>query len=311
MENLNTQPSQSNSTNLFMNSHASRNVGSRVLVGAFALLVLMLSQVAVLSAQGSSTDREDVPPTLTERSAPGLTFQVGLHGSGDLVMNSASFTTLPGLATCQGDSILYDGSSDPGFSVGARVTLMPQGGGGFGSSLGADLIIGLRSTASAFEADEQIGQTLLPGDNLVPVVTRYSIETSMTSLVLDPSVLFRPSESGLLITLGPSLSFPISSSFDQKEKLVEPSASSFADGRNERNVNSGDIESIAGLLFGAGIGIAYDISLSDQLSLRPSLSGSIAFNGPVSEVDWKQNGLRLGVSLMFSPAESQSNPLTP
>ena len=295
-----------------MNANAHRSVRRTWSMRTTTLAIAILVAHGTLAfAQGSSDDREDVPPTLPDQSGPGLTFQIGLHGSGDLVLNSASFSTLPGLATCQGDSILYEGSSDPGFSLGARVTMMPQGGGGISSSLGADLVIGLRSTASAFEADEQIGQTLLPGDNLVPVVSRYSIETSMTSLVVDPSLLFRPSESGLLITIGPSLSFPISSSFDQTETLVEPSASTFADGRSERNVNAGDIESVAGLIFGAGLGIAYEISVGDQLSLRPSLSGSIAFNGPVSEVDWKQNAIRLGVSLMFSPAERQSNPLTP
>ena len=272
------------------------------------VLILSTGMTLQVSAQGSAPEKEPVPEVEVESAGrAGHTLEIGIAASGDLIMNSASFTTFPGMVSCQGDSVLFDGSADLAYSVGARLALMPVGS----NSIGGDLTLGIRAQRASFEADERIGQTLLPGDQVVPVITRYSLEASVLSLALDPRLLFRPGGSDLLLTAGPSLEFPLSSDMEQRESLVEPSESQFADGRRERNVNGGSIESLASVMFGIGLGISYDIPVADALSIRPFLDGYLGFSSPVTDTDWTPHAIRLGLAVMFRPATEQSNPLTP
>ncbi len=274
-------------------------------------LIVLLCGSAVVFGQGSAPERELDPDISASTKSDGHSLEIGLSASGDLVLNSASFLTFPGALSCQGDTILFGGSSSPAYSIGARISLMPSGGDGIGGIIGGDVQIGVRSRAGSFEADEQIGQTLLPGDNLSPVVTRYSIDASLFSISVDPHLLIRPSGSDLIVTLGPSFEFPISSNYEQMESLVKPSETNFSDGRSERNVQSGSIESISGMLLSLGLGLSYDIPVSDVISLRPFISGSLGLSKPISEIDWSSHALRLGLSAMLRPTTVESNPLTP
>lgn len=253
------------------------------------------------------------PNLNAQQTEPGSTpakLQFGVYGGGVLAPNSAEFSTLPGLISCQGDTTFYGGSTGGGFSVAAVVGMLPGSGDGFLSHLGFSVKVGLTSTNSTFEADERIGQSISPTGDVSEVVSRYSLESGLSTLIVEPTAFYRvSSETPLLIGLGPTLGFLVGATYDQKEEIASPAGARFADGRTERNVRSGDLEETSGMLLGAELSLAYDIKASPLISIRPELGGRLSFIGPVSDADWKQHGLRAGVSILFTPAASQSTPL--
>jgi hypothetical protein len=239
--------------------------------------------------------------------------QFGVHVGGELAPNSANFLTLPGVVTCQGDSILYGGATGGGFMAGGVVEFSPRGGsGGFVSHLGASLQLLYSSSSSTFETDERIGRSISPQGELSEVVSTYSIATNLTRIQIDPSVVYKVSDDvPLTIGLGPRLGLLAAATYDQKEEIGSPSDATYADGRAERNVRSGDIGETNGLLMGAGLSVGYDLTISPTIALRPELSAALGLNGPVADVDWKQHSLRLGVSLLFRATGRASTPLGP
>lgn len=236
--------------------------------------------------------------------------QFGVYGGGALAPNSAEFATLPGIVSCQGDTILYGGATGGGFAVAAVAGFMPGSGTGFLSHIGASLKVGLTGTNSTFEADEHIGQAISPAGEVSDVISHYTIETGLTTLIVEPIVHYRVSSSTpLLIGVGPTLGLIVGATYNQKEEITSPSGAHYPDGRTERNVREGDIEETNALLLGGTLSFAYDIQASAQIIVRPEINGTLGFNGPVSDVDWTQHTLRFGVSLLFSPAAAQSTPL--
>ncbi len=280
----------------------------------FAFLSVLLLSVSGPDgrAQGSQPVNTPQPPPQGEsnNNNVGSTLQFGLLGTGDLIANAASFGLFPGIVTCQGDSVEYGGGTSFGYSGGVTASILPTGNPGF-PKLGGMVTIGVRAHSGSFEAEEQIGQMLMPGDLLAPVISRYEIDASYVSVFVDPTLVYRPSTSGLLLLGGPTLAFPISATYDQREVLAEPGSATFVDGRTERSVGSGDVESPGSVLLGLQLGAAWEIPLSPLVSLRPTLIGSFGLSDNAQEVDWKSHAVRLGVALLFAPERSGSTPLQP
>lgn len=278
---------------------------------AFLLAALFLVPGPESSGQGSQPVNTPPPPPQDESSNNvGSTLQFGVSGTGDLVANAASFGVFPGIVTCQGDSVEYGGGASFGYSAGLTASILPSGIPGL-PKFGGMVTIGVRSHSGSFEAEEQIGQMLMPGDNLAPVISRYEIDASYMSVFVDPTLILRPSTSGLLLLGGPTLAFPINATYEQREVLAEPGDATFIDGSRERSVGSGDIESPGSVLLGLQLGVAWEVQLSPLVSIRPTLIGSLGLSNNAQEVDWKSHAVRLGVSLLFAPGISDSSPLQP
>ena len=265
----------------------------------------------VLLAQGGEPERVPEPQFEARQPTPGL-WQFGVYGGGALASNSAEFVTLPGVISCQGDSIRYTGGSGGGFQFAGVIGMRPGIGAGFLSHLGWSLKAGISSTGSTFETEERIGQSISPSGELSPIFSRYTIDAGLTTIALEPTLLFQVSPNvPLTIGIGPTVGFLLGATYDQKEEIASPTEARFADGRTERNVRSGDIEETAGLNLGGTLTLAYDIRITPVISIRPELAGTLSLNEPVTDVTWKQNLFRGGISILFNPSSRTSNPLGP
>lgn len=288
----------SSNTNFTYTVH--RSMKSNRLSLALALAGILACAMQARAQRGAEAP-QDAPPGPS-------TLQFGVYGGGALAPNSAEFATLPGMVSCQGDSILYGGSTGGGFTAAAVVGIMPGSGKDFLSHIGATLKVGLSSTSSTFETDERIGQAISPSGEVADVISRYTVSGSLSTLIIEPTAFYRVSaDAPLLIGIGPTLGLLMGATYDQKEEVAAPSGARYADGRTERNVREGDIEETSGLLMGGTLSLAYEIKASAQISIRPEISGTLGFNGPVD--DWTQHTLRAGLSILFSPAAAQSTPL--
>ena len=265
-----------------------------------------------LFAQGGIEPEPDPDPGIEAQPAASGTWQFGIFAGGGLASNSAEFVTLPGIISCQGDSVLYTGGSGGGLQFAGVIGMKPVPSSGFASHLGWSLKAGLSTTSSSFETEERIGQSISPTGELSEIISRYTIDAGLTTLILEPTLLYQLSESTpLIFGLGSNVGFLIGATYDQKEVIASPSGARYADGRTERNVRSGDIEETSGLNLGATLSLAYDIAISPVISLRPEVSGTFSLTEPVTDVNWKQHVFRGGISLLFSPSAKSSTPLGP
>lgn len=273
-----------------------------------ALLVLALFFASEVLAQGSEGEADPIPVNIAEQPTPG--FEFGVRGSVGLALSSADFSSIPGVPTCQGDSIRYGGGSSGDVGGGIVVGYHPVATDGLG--IGFSLGVTFRTISGSFEADERIGRTLLPGDVLAPVVSRYEVDVTGLSLSIDPSVLLRPSAgTDLLVLAGPTIALPLGLDYDGRETIVEPEGARYADGRTERNVAAGEVTGDTSPEIGIALGAAYDIQLAPTILLRPSVSGRLALSGPLVDVDWKRNGILFSIDLLLSPGLTDSTPLEP
>ena len=265
-----------------------------------------------LFAQGGTEPERPSDTEIEVQPVAHSTWQFGIFAGGGLAANSAEFVTLPGVISCQGDSVLYTGVSGGGLQFAGVIGMEPAPDQGFISHLGWSLKAGLSTTSSSFETEERIGQSISPTGELSEIISRYSIDAGLTTLVLEPTLLYQLSESTpLIIGVGPAAGFLIGGTYDQKEEIASPSGAQYADGRTERNVRSGEIEETKGLNLGATLSLAYDISITPVISFRPEISGTLGLTKPVTDVSWKQHMFRGGISLLFNPSAKYSSPLGP
>ncbi|MGE3802293.1 MAG: hypothetical protein AB7H80_14850 [Candidatus Kapaibacterium sp.] len=267
---------------------------------------------ASLYAQGGSEAEPAPEPELQAKQERPSLWQFGIYGGGALASNSAEFVTLPGVISCQGDSILYTGGSGGGIQFAGVVGMQPAPAEDFLSHVGWSVKASFYSTSSSFETEERIGQSISPTGELSPIISRYVIDAGLTTLAVEPTLLYQFSRNvPIIVGIGPTAGLLLGATYDQKEEVASPSGATFADGRSERNVRSGDLEESNSLNLGGTITIGYNIQITPLISLRPEIGGTLSFTDPVPNVSWTQNLFRGGISLLFNPASKESNPLGP
>jgi opacity protein-like surface antigen len=240
----------------------------------------------------------------------GAGWQLGVHGAAVIATPSSDFTSLPGVDNCI-DSGRFDGGSGGGFIGAAVARYLPAEGGDFMSSLAYGLRLGFSQSKTSFETTERIGSAADEQGNVESVMATYAVETTISTLLIEPSVQYRLSS--LDLNLGLSIGYTLGGDFSQSEHLASPSDARYADGTTERNVSAGTFSSddLSSIRTGLTIGAGYEIPVSPLITVIPEISYLIALGSPVRDVDWSPNEFRGGVSILFAPAPLQSNPLEP
>lgn len=240
----------------------------------------------------------------------GAGWQLGIHGGATVATPSASFTALPGVDNCI-DSGRFDGGSGGGFIAAAVARYIPAEGEGFLSSVAYGVRIGFAQATTSFETTERIGSAADEQGRVESVIAAYTVETTISTLLVEPSAQYRIG--ALDLNLGLSLGYTLGGDFSQSERIASPSDARYADGTSERNVSAGSFASdnLSALRGGVTIGAGYEIAVSPLITVVPEISYLVALGSPVRDVDWSPNELRGGISILFAPAPLQSNPLDP
>lgn len=251
---------------------------------------------------GAQTDQPEASPFL----------RIGLYAAGALTPNSAEFVGLPGMVSCQGDTVLFGGTTGAGYAVAASVGMSPIPGKSFLSHVGWNVKLGISSSSASFETEEMIGQSIAPSGELSSVISAYTVDATVSTLLIEPMAYYQVSETTpFTIGIGPTLGLPLSATYEHRESIASPSGATYTDGSTERNQSSGDIEETAGMLLGGTLGLAYDVRLSPIFTLRPELTGTLGFGKVVTDTDWTQHSIRLGFSLLYNTEADLSTPLSP
>jgi len=269
-------------------------------IGAIAIMAAGASR-GLAQPTGVS---QGFPP---QPARPSSTLQVGLYGGGVLSTPSASFTTFPGVLSCNMES--YTQGSGGGFALAGVIALVPPHTDNFSGHLGGSLKAGIVSSTTTFEVDETLGMVSDQSGELHPAVSRYGIDASVMELRLEPTASYWLSKkTPLVFSVGARLGVELGATYDYAERLVSPAGATF-NGSPERGAMSGDVAEKNAIQAGLLAGLGYDLPIGPTITLRPELTGVVSLTSPVKSVDWKAHELRLGLSVLYSLPKAQSSPL--
>lgn len=233
---------------------------------------------------------------------PDTTQRIGLFVGGAYQMHSASFTTLPGMTSCCPE---YTTASGLGLYAGVDYSLP------LNSQWRLSFRAGYAGVPGTFTEEEFIGYALDgTGDDakVVKANSEHELITSFSALEVMPRINFRPASDlglGLHAMLDGQILF--GGTYEAKETLISPSGAVFADTRtNVRNQSSGDITNLSSFVLSIGVGVHWDLQLSNTWWLTPEVS----YYAGLMDVapDWKVSSLRAGFALTTALIPSAEEP---
>jgi outer membrane protein OmpA-like peptidoglycan-associated protein len=220
--------------------------------------------------------------------------EVSLFGGAAVDLHQASFSQLGSFASCC-----------PEFS----------GGTGLGVWLGAGLALPLSSQwrviprlvyaaqNGTMTYDEHSVVADLRGTPTIRDATfRHELESTITSIGLEPMLAFRPF-GGLDLLLGFRLAYVTAANFKQTETLVEPEDYGTYLGAGRTWVNhDADIPGATTVAAAAIGGLRYSIPLttSGNVLLNPELSYVLPITGVADGTDWTIHDIRFGIGVSYA-----------
>lgn len=227
--------------------------------------------------------------------------RIGLFGNYAIGLHSASFDGLPGIPNCCPE---FSSTTGSGFFAGL----------GYRSPLSSDLVLDLRMHYGSYGVDFVTKETkpiaLANGSQAVATLS-HELSGSFSQISVEPLLGYRLTRSFLLHG-GVTAGFVMSSTFEQAERLEEPSDAAFAGDVRTRNPASGDIPGASSLALGITVGASYDLPLNSDRTVLLTPEVYFTFNPmPVAtDVSWNTHQIRAGFGLSFIPPEVQDS-ITP
>ncbi|MCU0329675.1 MAG: hypothetical protein MUC47_01705 [Candidatus Kapabacteria bacterium] len=225
---------------------------------------------------------------------------VGAYAGGGLSLHSAAFSSLPGVPSCCPE---YTGGSGSGLLFGIDGALP------LSSSLDLSIRVGYQSSSVTMESGESV--TIRQGNGTGTATFNHTLETVVSSFVLEPAVEWR---FGSLVLLG-GLRFGLASSgtFDQQERLSGTNEYTYTDGRLVNNARSGALSDVAGVTLGAVLGLRYHVHVSQTLDLMPEVAFAPTFTDNIANTTWTTSMLRAGIGIRYVifSRQRETSPLTP
>ncbi len=241
---------------------------------------------------------------LAQSSAPATTEPIrtqsfGVYGSIGLNMFGTDIAGLPGIPSCCPQ---YNSGSGVGFAVGGLYDYPVTS---------TFSILGRLSLFSAGGTITATEQELLNTDGVEQYGTfEHTIATQRFGIGLEPLAQLRVMDK-LAAVLGPSIGYFFSSSFEQKEHILEPAGAVFENGQPTRFTYSGNVPDASSLFFGIVVGLRYEIPIAadSSLSVVPELTYTHGLTSLQSSQDWSLQSIRAGIAVQWN-SWKKPEPLT-
>lgn len=243
---------------------------------------------ALLSLGGSCIQASDT--TLTRMS-------VGGGIAAGINQYSANFRQLSSFPAC-----CPEYTSGSGFHLGYSLHLayLPES-----ELFGMPYTYGARLSAAGLSGvltdDEEIGM-VINGSDVVRGLARHTIDATFTTVGIEPYFqLQRVAGTQFSTSIGLFAGFPVSTTFNQKEELVEPTdpAYTYETGSRSRGIANGEIPSPASPFIAAVLGIGYIHELDAQRAIEPRVETLIGLTDLTSAVSWGVTSFRVGVNFHY------------
>lgn len=214
--------------------------------------------------------------------------RVGLLGSLNVNLHSASFDELPGTPGCCPE---YSSGSGLGGAVGLLYEHL------LGEALELGVRVGFEGRGATLEASERL--PVIVGGREREAEVLHVLETSISSVMIEPRFGLRFGRAH--VQLGPRLGYLIDGTFAQREELVDPPTGTFENNRRVRNEAAGAIPNLSGLDAGITIAGSYDLPLdrNGTLLLSPEIGFTLALTNFTDDLSWRGHALRFGGAIRY------------
>lgn len=223
-----------------------------------------------------------------------LDLVVGGYVALGLNLHAANFGQVPGFPSCCAQ---YGHTTSLGPSLGALVELPITGDFRLQGRLGYTSLSGL------LRSIEQIGNEPVLSDGPVPILERqpvnveHTFDATLPMLIFEPTVGLRVFDI-LWLSAGVRGGYLLSSSFVQKETLLEPTGYTFLDGTTVRNAAQADIPNVHSIQLHGVVGIGYELQTRSSMSIMPEVRYYLPIT-QISDVDWRVQQFQIGVNIRF------------
>ena len=247
------------------------------------LIVFLLSMCSVYSQDTLQTNS---PYTLVG----GLSGGIGFHTGG--------FSGLPGFASC-----CTEYPSTNGMNIGAYLGV--QNSGDIINISHSALGIKFRYSMiqSAFSSREYIGN-IINNNSVEKALIDFTLQSTLHYISAEPYITYTPEFFPVDISIGPHISFMISSSADQKEEIVSPANVYFGNNQKILTRYSGSLSDQASLLLGGMISFGKIFHMTDKYSLQTSLVYRPFFTPFIPSLPWQSQSAELQCELQFNIPKS-------
>ncbi len=226
----------------------------------------------------------------------------GVYGQYGLGFNFADFAKLPNTQSCCGG---FENSISPTLRFGL-LTDIP---------IDYDYLIGLRLGYGSFSGNftSNYVTDVVVDNKIQDGVFSHNLNSDITKI--DFAGLFTYNvNKNIFLSAGPSLSYILSSDYNQWEQIEVPKDRGVFPGEGRvRNEYSGEIEDINSILFGLDFTFEYQLPLDRKNSyfLVPTLSYSHKFNDIIANTNWTISELIAGVSVKYRTPPAPPPPPPP
>lgn len=278
---------------------------NRALHRLFAILLLMGCTLTIAVAQESLSKERPKPKPEAPKQAmvERRVFSIGAHLAYGMMNNSVeSNFRLPTVPSCCPG---FEGTSGGGLLLGAELMLPLSDGLEFGAR------IVFQSSTADFTAAEPI--TVRVGNEAKSTAINHSLSISSGLLMIEPTINYGLGES-LMLVGGLRLGTVMSSTYDQSEKLADPTLPyDFRNGSALWNSSATTTPNTSPFQFGALVGLRGRFKIPGGISILPEVSYAPSFTSMLSDATWSVTPLRFGVGLLFDVTrlEAAATPITP
>jgi hypothetical protein len=143
-----------------------------------------------------------------------------------------------------------------------------------------------------FRTETTVAKKVSPDLPAFNWTTAYKSEITLNYINLDLAIKKRIYEK-LNLKAGIDIGYHISTSEAHKNVVVEPENVPFSDGTFEKDLSNGRIGQLSTLVFGANLGLSYDINLGIERYGEVSALGGYTLNNLVKDDSWHNVQARL------------------
>jgi len=199
---------------------------------------------------------------------------------------------MQGLPTIPSCCPVYGTGTGNGFILGLLFDVL------FTESIGAQARVGIHNGGGLLRALEN--ETVNTDGVEQQGVFEHTITSKHFWLTVEPLFAYTVNEH-LQFMLGPSFGVLLSSSFSQKETILQPSDALFNNDSTSRAIYSGKIPETKTFAFGITSGIRYEIPVMDRdLSIAPEVFYTYSLTSLQSSESWTMNAFRIGLSVQYN-----------
>ncbi len=245
----------------------------------FAIATMLTSWSARAQQSGEATD-----------ATQGYRRSIGVYATGGVNLLTASVTGLPGIPSC---CPTYSTGTGLGLAVGGLYDVV------FSPSVSLLARAGVSTAGGTLRATENI--LVNPDGGAVPGTVIHTLATTRLFATIEPLIKMRLAGelSGMV---GPVLGVGVSTSFDQVERLDQPSDVTFENGQRTRFAFSGTIPEASTMIAGAVVGVRYELPMTSDrsMSLIPEITYTHYLSSLQSNQTWNLGAIRAGLAIQWN-----------